>query len=247
MSVQINFTAGAGNEIMGGGRPTVPTGQYQVMMTSSKETNNGGKGGIELEFTIQAGPEQGKVIEDYMCGQGHSADALKMTNRKLETLCRIMGMAGAASTQDFHGRPIILDVEQYDEQFTTKPSEGKPEGEVKTAKRNKINGWLTAQGVKVGDIVAGAAPAAVTAAPQAPAAPVAPVAPAAVAPAAAVAQPVAVAPATHAITPAAAAPLPGAAAPAAAPGSWGAGAVAPAAAPVSAPVAGAPAPAWNNG
>jgi hypothetical protein len=204
--VEFNFNAGDYRPNTGG-VGTVPTGEYNVCITSTEVKNNKAGTGQMLVVTmsVQDGEQRGRKVVDRLNLSHPNAQTVEIAFSTLSAICHVTGRMQFTDTAQLHGIPFRLSVLE------------KPRDDDPTKTSNDIMAYMDAQGNAPG--AAGSAPASGGPAPQsAPvAAPVA--APAPVAAAAPVTAPVAAAPApAYAPAPVlapAAAPAPVAPAPAA--------------------------------
>jgi len=153
--VQFNFNAQNYAPNVGEGG-SVPTGMYDVQVVSSevKATKRGDGHMLVLTFSIIAGPLVGKRIVGRYNIHNPNPTAVEIAMGELSALSHVVGVMAWSDTQQLHGRPLKLKIEEI------------PRSDDPTKMGNEIKGYFDATGN----------PASPTGGPgQAPAAPPAPV------------------------------------------------------------------------
>lgn len=100
-------------EPMGANRPTVPPGNYQVVITASEERRTKLGTGTYLALTLEIidGPHKGGKILARVTMQNSSAAAVSMGQRELSSICRATGKMAPSDSRELHDLPILVTVE----------------------------------------------------------------------------------------------------------------------------------------
>lgn len=165
--VQFNFNAQNYAPNVGEGG-TVPTGIYDVQIVASevKATKRGDGHMLVLTFSIIAGPLVGKRIVGRYNIHNPNPTAVEIAMGELSALSHVIGVLAWGDTNQLHGRPLKLKIEEIQRQDDP------------TKMGNEIKAYFDAQGLPAsptgGQAMAPAAPPAPAGAPAQPAAAYAP-------------------------------------------------------------------------
>lgn len=132
--VQFNFNAFQHDPEGGGG--VIEPGRYpvQIVETAIKPTKTGGGTKLEITFRIATGPMMGrKILENYNI-QNQNATAVQIAMNELAAIGIACGVPQIADTQQWHGRPLIIDIIEEER------ADGK-------GKANRIAGYFDVNGV----------------------------------------------------------------------------------------------------
>src|SRR5690606_23276797 len=132
--VQLNFNAAtvAPNLVF----EAIPSGQYPVMITASREkpTKAGDGAYIELEMTIQGGEYNGRKVFDRLNIRNKNQTAVDIAYSTLSAICHVTGRIAIQNTEQLHGVPFTAVV-------IKKPRDDNPE-----QMTNEIRGYKDIHG-----------------------------------------------------------------------------------------------------
>lgn len=139
-----------------GGGSVIEAGRYpvQIVETGIKPTKNGNGTKLEITFRIATGPLMGrKLMENYNI-QNQNATAVQIAMNELAAIGIACGVPQIADTQQWHGRPLIIDIIEEER------ADGK-------GKANRIAGYFDVNGVAPTKVAQQAQPAGFQAQPAA--------------------------------------------------------------------------------
>ncbi|MGE4486334.1 MAG: DUF669 domain-containing protein [Synergistaceae bacterium] len=119
----------------------IPEGMYHVICVNSeiKPTKDGNGSYIELQFKVQGGDYDGRLLFERLNLWNQNEVAVDIANKTLTSICLVTGVSQFNDTNQLHGIPFTIYV-------TVQPAKGE------YGPSNNIKGYYDVNGIKSSDI-----------------------------------------------------------------------------------------------
>lgn len=97
----------------GGGKDTVPTGDYRVMAVGNEAVTTKGGEALKIQWIVTEGDHEGKMLESFLNLKNNNEVAQRIAQEELSAICHATGVMNPTNADEFHNIPVVLRVEFF--------------------------------------------------------------------------------------------------------------------------------------